>query len=424
MLNSAFLSNWQQRHNITILCTFALIICFIDRVNISVAILPMQQQFGWDDTTKGLVLASFFIGYMIMQILGGILASKFGGKVVLGSAVIFWSLFTMLTPMLAVASFPLLIIGRILLGLGEGASVPAAYSMFKHWVPRSEQARTISTFSTGAPLGTIIGLIGSGWVIHHYGWEIVFYLFGGLGFIWIIFWLKFSYSKPSENPHISEQEIALIYAEKDEIKQHQVIPWKQFFTKPPVWALFYAAFTTQWTLYLFIAWLPSYFSDVHGFSITQAGFSSAAPWLTMIVMISVAGYTTDKLIARGKSVCFVRKLVQSIGLIGSALCLLLALYITEPVMAIVCTCGALGLLSFCYSGYTVNPMDIAPKHSEVLFGIVNTAGTLPGILSVALTGWLVDVTNSYNSAFILAATFSLSGALIFTLFGTTKKIID
>ncbi|WOH38857.1 MFS transporter [Thalassotalea fonticola] len=424
MFNFSFFPQWQQRYNITILCTIALFICFIDRVNISVAILPMQTEFGWSDTVKGMVLASFFIGYMLMQIVGGVLASKFGGKIVLGSAVIFWSIFTMLTPILAMASLPMLILGRILLGLGEGASVPSAYSLFKHWVPKAEQARTISIFSSGAPLGTIIGLIASGWIINHYDWAMVFYIFGSLGFIWVVFWLLFAYSKPKDNPKISKEEVKLIYAEKEEIKQHEPVPWKQFFNKAPVWALFYTAFTTQWTLYLFLAWLPSYFADVHGFSITQAGLSSAAPWLTMIIMMNVAGVVSDKLIKSGKSAGFTRKLVQSLGLLGSALFLFLVLFVSEPIMAVLYTCGALGALSFCYSGYTVNPMDIAPKHSESLFGVVNTAATLPGILAVAITGWLVDITSSYHSAFILAAGLSISGALIFIIYGTGKKIID
>ena len=424
MFNLFIFSNWQRRYNVSLLCTIALFICFIDRVNISVAILPMQAEFGWNDTTKGMILASFFIGYMIMQIAGGVLASRYGGKLVLGTAVVLWSLFTILTPIMAMASLPMLIIARILLGLGEGVSAPAGYSMFKHWVPKTEQARTISLFSTGAPLGTMVALLMSGWIINNYGWPMVFYAFGALGFIWLIFWQLNVYSTPELDPAISKKELDIIYNDKPPVELKQSIPWRNFFKEPAVWALLFTAFSTQWTLYLFLAWLPSYFTDVHGFGVARAGVYSAAPWLTMILMINVAGYISDKLIKSGKSTAFTRKLVQSIGLLGSATFLLLALYVQDSLMALFCTCGALGALSFCYSGYAVNPMDIAPKYSETLFGIVNTAATLPGILAVALTGWLVDVTSSYNSAFILAAVLSISGAAVFVIFGKGRPVIN
>jgi ACS family sodium-dependent inorganic phosphate cotransporter len=104
------------------LCFAASLICYIDRVNISVAAIAMKEAFGWNDTTKGLVLSSFFIGYLLTQIVSGWLANRFGGKRLLGFAVAWWSLFTILTPMAATASLPALFAARIALGLGESAT--------------------------------------------------------------------------------------------------------------------------------------------------------------------------------------------------------------------------------------------------------------------------------------------------------------
>ena len=78
----------QKRHNIVLLCFCAVFVCYIDRVNISVAIIPMQEAFGWSDTTKGLVLSSFFVGYMLTQAPSGWLTNRIGGKIVLGAAVL------------------------------------------------------------------------------------------------------------------------------------------------------------------------------------------------------------------------------------------------------------------------------------------------------------------------------------------------
>src|ERR1700680_1492701 len=82
---------------VLLLCT-AVFISYIDRTNISVGAIAMQAQLGWHETPKGLVLSSFYIGYMLMMLASGALANRYGGKVVLGLAVVWWSLCTMLTP--------------------------------------------------------------------------------------------------------------------------------------------------------------------------------------------------------------------------------------------------------------------------------------------------------------------------------------
>ena len=120
---------------VVLLCSAAVFIAYIDRTNISVASIAMKEQFRWTETTKGFVLSSFFIGYLILQIASGTLANKYGGKIVLGVAVIWWSLFTILTPPAAFLSFPALIAARIALGLGEAAVFPASINMIGRWVP-------------------------------------------------------------------------------------------------------------------------------------------------------------------------------------------------------------------------------------------------------------------------------------------------
>jgi len=93
-------------------------------------------------------------------------------------------------------------------------------------------------------------------------------------------------------------------------------------------------------------------------------------------------------------------------------------------MALLSLSGALGLLAFAYSGAAPNVLDIAPRFGGVLFGIMNTLGTLPGIIGVALTGWIVDVTGSYDAVLLVAAVISIIGAVAYILFGTAKQIIE
>ncbi|MBL8959125.1 MAG: MFS transporter, partial [Gemmatimonadetes bacterium] len=120
---------------VVLLCFAAVLISYLDRTNISIAAIAMQEQLGWDEATKGLVLSSFFIGYLLLQVVAGSLANRWGGRIVLGVAVLWWSLFTALTPPAAMASFAMLIAARIALGLGEAAVFPGSINMIGRWVP-------------------------------------------------------------------------------------------------------------------------------------------------------------------------------------------------------------------------------------------------------------------------------------------------
>ena len=68
--------NFPYRFRLISLSTLAVFICYIDRINISVAAVEIQDQFGWDNTQLGLVLSSFFVGYIFTQYLGGFLADR------------------------------------------------------------------------------------------------------------------------------------------------------------------------------------------------------------------------------------------------------------------------------------------------------------------------------------------------------------
>ena len=96
----------------------AVFICYIDRVNISVAIIPMQEQFGWNEAQIGIIFSIFYVGYFFSMAVGGFLADKYGGKTVLGLGVLLWSIFTMLTPAFSYNGFLALLFIRILIGLG------------------------------------------------------------------------------------------------------------------------------------------------------------------------------------------------------------------------------------------------------------------------------------------------------------------
>ena len=414
-----------KRYVLVALCFVATFICYIDRVNISVAIIPMAEEYGWSGTTKGMVLSSFFIGYMGAMIPSGWLANRIGGKLLLGLALIGWSLFTFLTPIAAGVAFSALIATRILMGVGEAASFPAVYNLLARWVPKSERSRAAAINLTGVPLGTIFALSTTGWLVANHGWQSIFYVFGilGIGFAAIWFWLI--HPRPSAHPSISDRERALLAPVEAEIGHHsEAIPWRRLFSHSAVWALIINHFCSNWTLYLMLAWLPSYFRDVQHLSIAGSGIFAVGPWVSFFVVGNIGATLADRMIKRGSDITRVRKGFQVAALIGSGVGLLLASGATTPAMALITLCGALGMLGLCWSGFACNHLDIAPKHADVLFSISNTAGTLPGIIGVAATGLLLDWTGGYTATLIIAAGVNVVGAAVWLMWGTGKTILD
>ncbi|MGY8790909.1 MAG: MFS transporter, partial [Pseudomonadales bacterium] len=173
-----------ERFKIIALTIAAVFICYIDRVVISLTIIPMGTELGWNNTEKGIVLGSFYLAYMTTQIYGGVLSDKIGGKVVLGVGLIVWSVFTIITPIAAAAGFTVLILARLGMGLGEGITFPAWHSLYARWVPISERSRSVAATNSAIPIGTVFGLLVTPVIIMNLGWQWAFYLYGGIGFIW------------------------------------------------------------------------------------------------------------------------------------------------------------------------------------------------------------------------------------------------
>jgi MFS family permease len=180
-----------------------------------------------------------------------------------------------------------------------------------------------------------------------------------------------------------------------------------------VFALVTGQFASAWTLNVLLSWLPSYFREVQGLSIANAGLFSAAPWLAMAAAINLAELLSDRMIRGGVNVTSVRKLMQCGGLIASAGFLLATRGAHNPAAALMLLIGATAALGVTWCGFAPGVLDIAPRHRGVMVGFTNTLGQIPGIIGVGATGWLVDITGTYSAAFVLAAAISFTGALVF-----------
>jgi ACS family sodium-dependent inorganic phosphate cotransporter len=415
---------WPRRFVLVGLCFFSTFICYIDRVNMSVAIIPMAEEFQWGQTTRGIVLSSFFYGYLATQVLGGWLADRYGGKVVLGLGVLWWSIFTLLTPPAAAVSLVVLFIARVGMGLGEGVAFPAIYNLFARWVPVHERARSVALNTSGIPLGTVAALLLTPAITIAWGWPAVFYLFGILGFLWYSLWHFFASDSPQTHRSIHPTELQFIRGNAPLAPKNEKIPWGLLLSKAPVWAIIINHFCSNWGFYVILTWLPTYFKQALGADLSKVGLYTILPWLVMFIMGNVAGWVADALIKTGFSVTFVRKLMQSIGFFGAAAFLSLIGGVTTVPQAIFYMCCTLGLGAFALSGFGVNHLDIGPRYAGILLGFTNTAGTIPGVVGVTLTGFILDATGSWNLVFLISAGIYVFGALVWLLFATGERVFE
>ena len=406
---------WPKRHSMMIWLVIALLLCYIDRILMSLAAIEMQNEFGWSDSDKGLVLSSFFMGYLVMQLLGGILANRYGGRNVFLIAVLLWSLFTILTPIAASISFSVLIVVRFMLGFGEGAAYPAGYSLIHDWMPRKERSVSISLISAAGAVGTVSALLVTGKLIELYGWQWVFYFFGSLGFVWSVFWLI-------KIPSTAEPHEDMLTSKTSENKAKKPIPWKLCLTHPAILTLYVVTAVGSSVSYTMASWLPSYFVDTFGLTTTQAGWYSILPWLVVAIVAVLAGRYADKLIAQNMAPLKVRMRITLSGftlLFVSLISITFASSAIGAVLLICCLFAAMGIL---IPGYSPIPAELLPEHGEILYGFMASAGSIASIFLVYLAGLLLDMTGSYDALFYSFAVLAVLAGVVFFFFAEATPI--
>ena len=419
------------RFKVVLLSFLAVFICYIDRVNISVAIIPMQEQFGWSESQVGLILGSFYFGYMITMILGGYLADKYGGKKVLGYALLIWSLFTIITPFFAYQGLWWLILIRILMGLGEGVTFPSWHAIYARWIPFEERTRAVGFTNSGIAAGTLFGFAVTALIIANYSWELVFYSFGLLGFFWYFFWNKMVTSFPENNKFLSEEELHHIKIEAPSKESAPTVPLLKLIRNGPFMAIAVATFCNNWSLYTFLSYLPKYVNApvVQGGMGIDLGsnifiYSILLPSLVSIFSLILGGYLADGLIKKGYGILKVRKSVNSIGFFGSALFLYLISLEDSLINVVILLCLINICSGICAGGFGVNHADLGPKYTGSLVGIAGSIGMIAAILSPIVAGYILELTNSWSSIFNVCTIVLLFGGIFYLFFASVDKQFD
>ncbi|XP_044382600.1 probable anion transporter 5, chloroplastic [Triticum aestivum] len=427
-----------ERYRLIGATSLAFVICNMDKVNLSVAIIPMSHQYGWSSSTAGLVQSSFFWGYALSQLPGGWLAKLIGGRTVLKAGVLVWSLATAVIPVVA-GFMPGLVLSRILVGIGEGVSPSAATDLIARTIPLQERSRAVSVVFGGLAFGSVLGLLFAPPIIQNLGWESVFYIFGLLGIIWCLVFESVQELQPGDNEDIlnlenssagsnghvpssvpSKSSASSLEEMTDSLKD---VPWGEFFKSKAVWAMIYTHFCGSWGHYTCLSWLPTFFSEELNLNLTDAAWVSILPPLGSMVITSIAAPFADNLISSGVDTTKVRKICQAIAFLSPAAFMMLSSVDLglPPWVVVAFLTGGISLSNFALSGLYCTHQDISREYASILLGITNTVGAVPGIVGVALVGYLVDTTHSWSmSLFAPSIFFYLTGTAVWLTFASSK----
>uniref|UniRef100_A0A6Q2Y8U4 Sialin n=1 Tax=Esox lucius TaxID=8010 RepID=A0A6Q2Y8U4_ESOLU len=448
-----------SRYALSFLSCYGFFVAYALRVNLSVAMVDMLNNTGvsgntstsvcpahfnpprpkhnhtasvydWDSETQGWILGSFFYGYILTQIPGGYLARKYGAKWLLGLGILGTVVFTLLTPVAADLGAGYLIAVRVLEGIGEGVTFPAMHAMWASWAPPLERSRLLTIAYTGAQLGTVVALPLSGQICFYLDWTWVFYIFGIVGIVWFILWAFLVSNTPSTHPRISEQERLYILStlnkeyfssEKWHSPLGNHIPWASILTSLPLWAIVVAHFSYNWTFYTLLTLLPTYMSNVLGFSIKENGALSALPYIGCGLLAVLGGQLADYLREkRFYRTVVVRKVFSLIGMIGPAVFIVAVGHTgCNYILAVAFLTISSSLGGMVASGFNINHLDIAPSYAGILLGITNSFATIPGMVGPVIARALTknNTIEEWQSVFYISAGINLFGAAFYTVFG-------
>lgn len=258
--------------------------------------VTQEQDFSWDSKQKGVILSSFFYGYIVTQFIGGWISSRMAGNLVFGIGIFATSLLTLFTPLTANGGYYAMIAIRVLEGIFEGVTFPCLQVIWSRWAPPEERSRFGTFTYMGVYVGTVVSMLLSGIFAENFGWQSVFYVFGMwifiimlktvsiifhlklymlhntftniictkknpgvIGCIWFLVWIFVVKESPQKDNNISKEELDYILRCQGNMQFENVKhPWKAIFTSIPVYAICMANFTENWGLYTLNTQMPTF----------------------------------------------------------------------------------------------------------------------------------------------------------------------
>lgn len=236
------------------------------------------QTHNWSKQQQGLILSSFFWGYLLAQIPVSQMAQHFGAKILLTIASIVCSLLTLITPWAASFDWKFMLLTRALQGLFQGFYYPCVHTLLSKWVHPSERG-TLTTFTySGTQAGSVVMLAISGLLASSpMGWPSIFYFSGGATLAWTVLWILFGSSSPALCKRISVEERAYIESMPGSCGSRLKTPWLSILRSKPVIALIVVHACQCWGFWSLLTETPSYLVDIFKFNIKTVNLFNRIP---------------------------------------------------------------------------------------------------------------------------------------------------
>jgi ACS family D-galactonate transporter-like MFS transporter len=409
----------RARYLIAVLLFVSVVINYLDRANLSVAAPQLAKDLGFDDAQKGYILAAFGWTYAALQVPGGWLVDKIPPRILYPVAIALWSLATI--GLGFVGSVAGLIGLRLLVGGLEAPSYPINSRVVTTWFPERERATAVGFYTSGQ----FVGLAFLSPVLYAlqqaFGWQMVFFVTGGVGVIWAAVWYAV-YREPQDFRAANAAEVALIREGGGCVdlattnQARAAFQWNDLATvlvHRKLWGLYLGQFCLTSTLWFFLTWFPTYLVDFRGLDFIKAGMLGSVPFLAAFAGVNCSGILSDRLLRAGWSLGFSRKLPIITGLLISA-SIVGANYVESPALVIAFLSLAFfgnGLASITWSLVSA----IAPERLIGLTGgMFNFVGNLASVGVPIVIGYLVKG-GDFAPAITFIALTAMAGAVCYGL---------
>jgi len=381
----------KYRWTICGLIFFATTVNYLDRAVISLIKPYLATAFNWNAVQEAGNYANielaFKISYAAGMLFTGRLIDKLGTKIGYALATFLWSI-AAVCHAFAKGTFGF-IMARVFLGVTESANFPAAIKATAEWFPKRERAFATGIFNSGTNIGAILAPLSVPLIADNWGWQWAFILTGAIGFIWLIFWFIF-YEVPRKQKRLSQEELALIESDKDEMLEAEQaigkkrITWGKLLTFKQTWAFAIGKFLTDpvWWFYLF--WLPDFLRKEYHLTSREIMWPTAIVYIISSIGSVFGGWVPLKLINNHWPVFKARKTSMLIY----AFCVLPIVFV-QYLGAINMWLAVLiiGLAAAAHQAWSANIFttvsDMFPKRTTA--SVIGLGGLMGGVGGILLT---------------------------------------
>ena len=373
-----------------LLLAAVLFLNYVDRGALPTAAHHIQQDLHLTFSQLGVLGSAFFWTYALVQIPMGWLAERYGAHRVLACGLATWALATLLVGV--VPGFGMLLVLRLLLGVGESVGFPCMSKILASTVPSQSLGTANGIIAFAYLMGPVVGTFAGGVLMSAYGWRATFVIFGAVSLLWLFPWSRVRVQ------HRPEEERAT-----------QIATTRMILKQRALWGTGLGHFSSNYTFYFMLSWLPLYLVHERGFSDTEMTRFASAAYFVNAAFAIFGGWALDRYIVRGGSVNFGYKAVLGVAHLGYIACMLCMALGPRPVAlaAIFVYQAVCGIQS--PGVFAVSQIIAGPAAAGRWVGIQNTIGNLAGIVAPALTGYLIDWTGHFTLAFVMAAAVGVIG---------------